>query len=303
MNFNQLRYILSVDTFRNFAKAADHCGVAQSTMSKEIQRLEKEFGIILFDRSRHPVVPTMKGADLLEQARKILEAADRFREMAEQKENPAAGSFMLGILPDLAPYLLPLFVKRLEERYPRLSLTVSELGIKEIDERLGREELDGAIVIAPFPKEGYYETALFKESFVLYMSQDHPLAALDKIRWADIPFGQLLLHEDIRDVLTYGGNERTHRKEAGNLRPAPKVTYQSGSLETIRKIIDRNGGITLLPETACLYMGERRIRMVRKIEPPAYQRTISLVTPRGFQKNRLTKAIVKEIRECVGLSL
>jgi LysR family hydrogen peroxide-inducible transcriptional activator len=284
MNFNQLKYILAVDTFRNFARAAEHCGIAQSTMSKEIQRLEAEFGILLFDRSRHPVVPTMKGRDLLKQAKRIVGEEEKFRAMAHKRDNAAEGEFSLGILPGLAPYLLPLFLPGVEKKYPLLSLTISELGLKEMEESLRREELDGGIVIAPFFKEGYYETALFQESFVLYLGPDHPLAARAQVAWAEVPVEELILHEDLNTLV----EQKSKHK---------KITWNSGSPETIRKLIDRGGGITLLPETAMLYMGERRQKMVRKLAPPVVRRTISLVTARGFEKNRLVKALVREMKE------
>lgn len=296
MNFNQLRYILAVDRHRNFARAAEYCGIAQSTLSREIQRLEKEFDIVIFDRSRHPVVPTLKGTDLLHHAQRILEEEQAFISVARQKDNRVEGVFRLGILPVLAPYLIPLFVGPLSLHYRELKLSISEVSLREMEEALEAGYLDGGIVIAPFPKAGFYEHALFDEAFVLYMGESHPLLDKEYIELKDIPTEDLLLHEDVKNYLHFDG---TPVNPPGWLK---SVTYQNGSFETIRKVIDRNGGLTLLPELACIYMGERRRKMVRPLSGSAISRTISMVTPRGFQKKRLIRAIRNEILENLPVS-
>lgn len=293
MNFNQLKYILSVAKHSSFSKAADECEVAQSTLSKEIQRLEKEFDILIFDRSRMPVTPTMKGADLINQAREILKAKKRFTDIAEKKDNRPAGEFTLGILPTLAPYLLPLFINHLSKKYPELNVRVLEFTAEQMVVHFEAGFLDGAIGIAPFCKEGYYEEPLFEESFVLYISPDHPLARKAEVEWSEIPLDELLLHEAFRNYLLSSGELK--KRAAFNFGKLANVDYQSGSLETIRKIIDRNGGMTILPHLSTLYMGERRIKMVRPIVNPVLTRMVTFITPRGFEKRRITKAIKKEI--------
>lgn len=293
MNFNQLRYILAVDKYGGFAKAAKECHVSQSTISKEIQRLEEEFGIMIFDRSRLPVRPTMKGEDLLIQARRILEQKQQFVDIALKKDNLPRGSFRLGILPMIAPYLLPLFVRSLSDKYPHLQMEIIEMAASDMVRHLDREDLDGCIAIHPFYEEGYYEDVLFEEEFVAYLGLGHPLSAKTEIAWTDIPPADLILHEDLTDYLLHplenGGHKKAITSQISNLE------FRSGSLETIRKIIDRSGGITLLPRISTLYMGARRLKMVRPVTDPPLKRKITLVTPRGFEKNRLTKVIKHEI--------
>lgn len=282
MNFNQLRYIVAVDRHRNFNKAADECEVAQSTLSKEIQRLEKEFKVIIFDRSKHPVAPTMKGEDLIKQAQKILEERDSFIGIARKRQNKPSGNFKLGILPMLAPYLLPLFIENISRKYPELKLDVQERSPKEILALFEEDRLDGAIAIRPFIKQGYYEEDLFKEDFVLYIHPEHPLANRKEISWSEIPTKELILHDSIKRYIFSSDEIKSlttfHSDQISN------VSYASGSLETIRKIIDRNGGMTVLPQLSTLYMGERRLKMIRPIVSPTLTRTITLVTPRGFEK-------------------
>lgn len=293
MNFNQLKYIITVDKHRNFARAADECNIAQSTLSKEIQRLEKELNIILFDRSRHPVVPTMKGIDLIAQAKKILEEERLFIELARQRTNKPSGNFKLGILPILAPYLLPLFIQTLSTKYPELKVDILELTLKEMIALFEQGTLDGAIAAAPFIKEGFYEDPLFKEDFVLYLSPNHSLFKQSEVSWTDIPLHELILHEAFENYLL--SSDQIKDKSLHPANEWSNIHYHNGSLETIRKIIDLNGGLTVIPQLACLYMGERRLKMVRKITHPKLSRTITFVTPRGFEKNRITKVIKKEI--------
>lgn len=294
MNFHQLKYILSVDAHRNFARAAEECEIAQSTLSKEIQRLEKQFGIMIFDRSRHPVVPTLKGIDLLKQARLILEAQEKFIAIAREKNNRPAGIYKLGILSGLAPYLLPLFVRQFNTRYPEVDLTLVELSLREMVEQLEDGQLDGAIGIKPFPKDGFYEASLFEEEFVLYVSHDHPLSQSQEVNWSDIPLEELILQEDMKQYFLEQKNQLIHPRRLGS-----NLSFRNGSLETLRKIIDRNGGITLLPQLACLYMGDRRRKMIRHIQNPTLSRTVSFFAPRGFEKNRISKVIQKEIRNSI----
>lgn len=292
MNFNQLKYIVAVDKHRNFSKAADECEVAQSTLSREVQRLEKEFGVMIFDRSRFPTVPTMKGTDLINQAKIILAAHQKFIDIAQKKDNLPSGDFNLGIIPGLAPYLLPLFTRRLSEKYPLLNLKIIEANQKEIEEYFKNEELDAALTIAPFFKSGFYEDKLFEEEFVLYLNELHPLAKKKVVKWNDIPTNELILQEEIKSFLLHEDAVQLLPVSEKNVR---NIAFENGSLETIRKIIDVNGGLTLLPHLSTLYMGQRRLKMVREIVSPRLTRTIVLVTPRGFEKTRIIKAVRKEI--------
>ena len=244
MNFNQLKYIVAVDRHRNFARAADECEIAQSTLSKEIQRLEKEFSIIIFDRSRHPVAPTMKGADLIIQAKVILEEEKLFVQIARKMNNLPQGNFRLGILPMLAPYLLPLFIRSLGKKYPELNVHLVELTAKEMVYAFENNELDAAIAIAPFIKEGFYEETLFEEAFVIYAGSNHPLLNKSVVQWSDIPKDELILHEEFKHYL-FLENESSF-ETSNKTKAVNNMDYQSGSLETIRKIIDRNSKSTYL---------------------------------------------------------
>lgn len=296
MNFNQLKYIVAIDKHRNFSRAAEECGIAQSTLSREVQRLEQEFDILIFDRSRYPVKPTMKGIDLIRQANEILEGQRKFEEIARQMVNRPSGRFRLGVLTTLAPYLLPLFIQKISDQYPELSLEISELTASEMIPKLEEGKIDGAIAFSPFIKEGFYESALFDAQFVLYMGEQHPLLAYEAVDWENIDIEELILHDSLRNDLF----EHLDKVTTINLE---NIDYRSGSLETIRKIIDRNGGITILPRLACLYMGDRRIKLVRSLKGNLLQRKVSFITPRGFEKNRITKVIKQEVKSAYHMAI
>lgn len=293
MNFSQLKYIIAVEKYRSFSRAAEECDVAQSTLSKEIQRLEQEFDIIIFDRSRLPIIPTLKGLDLIKQTKIIIEEQRKFIFLAEKRDNLPVGEFALGITPSLAPYLLPLFINKMKN-YPQLKVEILELTVKEMQHQFEAGVLDGAIGIAPFIS-GFYEEKLFNERFVLYVSPSHSLYEKPEIRWSDIPFNELLLHQTFKNYLHFS-NELL-KQGIFDHHSLDNIKYQSGSLETIRKIIDRNGGITILPQLSTLYMGARRIKMVRPIVDPILTRTVIFITPRGFEKKRVTKVIKKAVSE------
>lgn len=291
MNFSQLKYIIEVDRHRNFSRAAEACNVAQSTLSKEIQRLEKEFNIIIFDRTRQPVIPTMKGIDLIAQAKTIIAAQKDFINIAQKTHNLPTGKFRLGIQNLIAPYLLPLFIGHLSKEYEDLNIEVLELSQKGMLRRFEQGELDSAIIISPFIKHGFYESELFREDFVLYLHEASPLLKEEQVEWNSIINDDLILHENFKHRLIESGTI----KEENVIKQLQNTNYQNGSLETIRKIIDRNGGMTLLPELSTIYMGERRIKLVRKIVNPVPSQMISLISPRGFEKRRITKVIKEEI--------
>src|SRR5699024_10410781 len=207
---------------------------------------------------------------------------DAFVAIAKKKINDPVGDFRLGILPTLAPYLLPLFIRSLSSKYPGLNVEILELNAKEMSKGFENNTLDGAIAISPFIKEGFYESPLFKEDFVLYIHPDHDLAAREQVNWSDAPLNELLLHEALKRYLL----SSVEIKDSAGLtsKNLNNINYQSGSLETMRKIIDKNGGLTILPQLAELYMGERRKKMIRPIVDPVLSRMITFVTPRGFEK-------------------
>lgn len=290
MKLAQLSYIVAVDTYRHFARAAEHCHVTQPTLSMQIQKLERELGVELFDRSKHPVEPTDLGRQIIEQARVILTEAARMKELITEAGGDVAGELHIGILPTLAPYVLPRFVLELVRRYPRISVQIEELQTDRILAMLRADGLDAALVATATTLPGVVERPLFEEPFVAYVSAGHRLYARERLRPEDLSVQDLwLLNEGhcFRDqVLALCGE----RAEA--LRP---IQFESGNLETLKRLVESSGGMTLLPYLATVDLTEEERRRVRPFHAPAPSRLIRLIHRKAYLKRALIEAFVTEM--------
>jgi LysR family hydrogen peroxide-inducible transcriptional activator len=292
MNFRQLEYIIAVDRYRNFKRASIACDVAQSTLSKEIQRLEKEFDIIVFDRSRQPVLPTLKGLDIIRKAKEIRFQQKEFIQMALEKKNEISGQINLAITEILAPYITPIFIKTIAKKYPKLEIKILELSDRRIEDYLINEQVDAAVMINPSLTHGYYEQKLYKEKFCIY-STELKNKHNNFISLVDINFNEILLHEDLRDLLI------RQIKELGSqsfetLRNN-RIKYLKGNLETLKNIIDLNGGTMFLPKIAATYMSKKHLTRIFTFKENTLELDVNLVSTRGFEKKRIIKQLVNEL--------
>ena len=226
MNIQQLEYILAVDQFRHFAKAAEHCHVTQPTLSMMIQKLEDELGVKLFDRTAQPVKPTPAGVKVIDQARIVLYQTSLIKDIVKEEEQSLSGTFRLAVLPTIAPYLLPRFFAQLTERYPDLDIRILEMKTAPSLAALQRGEIDAAI-IASQPKEPQLQAqTLFYEQFFGYVAKGDPLFKKSLIRTADISDEHLWLLDEghcFRDQLL-----RFCQMEKVKVRQA---AYRLGSME------------------------------------------------------------------------
>ena len=294
MTLVQYEYIVAVDDYRHFATAAEKCFVTQPTLSMQIQKLEDQLGILIFDRSKHPVVPTEVGANVITQARLVLNEAGRIKEIINDEKGILSGSLRIGILPTLSPYLLPLFIKDFVEKYPELEVNVEEGITEQIIDKLRKNQLDVGLFVTPSGATGLDEQPIFNEEFVAYVGEEH---ALNNVEAID-PF--LLNVEDVW-VLNEG---HCFRNQVLNICQPPKSSitkfkFQSGSLEALKKIVDRHGGITLLPELATIDMTERELENLRWFKEPKPVREVSLVTHRSFLKRKMTEALYNGIMDSI----
>ncbi|MEM8886370.1 MAG: LysR family transcriptional regulator [Bacteroidota bacterium] len=294
MNFQQLQYIVAVEEFKNFSRAALACDVAQSTLSREIQRLEQEYDIIIFDRTRNPVVPTLKGLDLLKKSREILLKKKEFVQIAEQKNNEVSGSIALAITEILAPYLTPLFIYKVSKKYPNLELKLLELSDRRIEDLLITEEIDAAVMISPSLKHDYYEFQLYEEEMMLYSTKKIKTSKKHEINTSSIDFSEMFIHQDLKDILQRQLQEVFGRYGKGQ---ENKIKYLKGNLETIRNIIDYNGGAMLLPKVASTYLSSEEAERIYTFIAPKPKLNVSLVSARGFEKNRIIKRLIKELKK------
>ncbi|UHG89447.1 hydrogen peroxide-inducible genes activator [Spirosoma oryzicola] len=291
MTISQLEYIVAVDTHRHFATAADSCHVTQPTLSMQIQKLEDELGILVFDRSKQPVVPTEAGQAVLAQAREVLRAARRIPEIVSESKNDFQGELKIGIIPTLAPYLLPYFIGEFIDKYPAVSVQIQELVTEQIIERLRNGLIDVGLVVTPLAENGITEVTLFKEPFVVYAADSHPLSRKQDVDLDDLQTAGLWLltegHCFRNQVMNICGADRKANGSA--------LRYETGSLETLIKLIDKQDGFTLLPYLATFDMDETRRARTRPFTAPQPVREVSLVVHRSFLKRKLINALKQEI--------
>ena len=283
MNLQQLEYIIAVDNHRHFGRAAEACFVSQPTLSMMIHKLEEELGARIFDRSRQPVVPTDTGRMLLDQARKVLQETAALREIVDQQQGVVAGFLHLGIIPTLAPYLLPLFIGTFLEKYPKIHLKISDMTTNQMVEALKRGRLDIGILVTPLYDPNIREQALFYEPFHVYTH--HPYEK-EFLLPDDINPNELLLLEE-------GHCLRSQMLKLCELRRQSnqQLQYEAGSIETLKQLVEHQQGTTILPELAALQLSEEQRRWLKPFQPPAPVREVSLVTHRDFVRVQLLDAL------------
>src|ERR1700760_404413 len=296
MTFVQLEYIVAVDTYRHFATAAGHCYVTQPTLSMQVQKLEEELGLKIFDRSKQPVIPTEAGREIIEQARKIIAEQQVIGEIVQAKKGILTGELRIGIIPTLAPYLLPLFVQQFTAKYPQIKLVVNEMTTEALVARLREGRIDVGILVTPLQENGIREQVLFYEELLVYVSRKNAAYKKTYMLAQDIDPNKLWLLEE-------GHFFRSQIVRLCELRKASKegshFDYEAGSLETLRRMVELNDGITILPELATLDLTARQQQLIRHFKRPAPMREVSLVVHRDFVKQRLVQALHQEILKSV----
>ena len=296
ITLTQLEYIVAIDEYRHFATAAEKCFVTQPTLSMQIKKLEDELGVIIFDRSRQPVVPTDLGAKLIEQARMTLSATQRIKEIIQEEQQEVEGTLKIGIIPTLAPYLLPVFIGPYIRKYPAVKVEVEELVSEEIIRRLKRDMLDVGLFVTPYHDEKIVERPVFYEEMLVYAHPDSELLKKKEVG-----------HEDIvtSDIWMLG-NGHCFRNQVVNLcemsasqhKNLP-FEFESNSLETLMRIVDVEGGSTLIPELALQYMSPEKKKQVRSIANTKPLREVSVIYSRHFTKQRLITLLCDEIKSVV----
>lgn len=290
MTITQLEYIIALDSYRNFAKAAEKCFVTQPTLSMQIKKLEEELNVTLFDRNKKPVAPTEVGAKVIEQARQSLQSIKKIEEVIQHHADDLSGTLRIGIIPTLSPYLLPRLLPSLLEKYPKLDLVLEELLSEQIVEKLHKDLLDVGIWVAN--KNGHYliHIPLFYEEFLIYFPDDHPYQEAS-VALSELDLNKMWLLKEghcFRDQV-----EKLCGNIAGNTQ---HIDFMSGSLETLKKIVDQKYGYTLLPELAIYDLvpaQQRNVKHFKNIKP---LREISLTYHKRFSKEMLIQTLKSEIQ-------
>ncbi|RTY87692.1 LysR family transcriptional regulator [Flavobacterium sp. RSP49] len=287
MTITQLKYVLAVAEHKNFTLAAEKCFVTQPTLSMQIQKIEEELNIQIFDRTKKPIQLTDIGHKIVNQAKNIVNEADRIQDIVEQQKGFIGGEFRLGIIPTIMPTLLPMFLNNFIKKYPKVKLVIEELNTEEIIIKLNNGHLDAAIAATPLMEEKIKEIVLYYEPFVAYIPENHHTFQKEEIEVSDLNLDEILLLQDghcFREGIlnlckSAGKNEIDH------------FQIQSGSFETLIKLADEGLGTTLLPYLHTLDLKEKDKLKLRHFKEPKPAREVSLIFPKSELKIQIIDAL------------
>lgn len=289
MNLQQLRYIMAIDRFRNFAKAADSCNISQPTLSAMLMKLEKELDVRIFERSNKMVTLTAVGEKILRQAQTVVMETDRITEIVREEKGALSDAFSLSVGPTIAPYLLPKFIKHYRESYPSVALSISEMKANFMLDALLRGELDAGIAIADNVRPGILEIPLYSERFYVYLAESC---------WRKLPVfkPENLEHENMW-IMKEAQCLRDSAFSFCKMRSKGRHIYEAGSIETLIRIVDENGGYTIIPEMHLPFLTEQQRANVRKIEGDYLSlRRVSLYIKDDYVREMMLNTIVNVLK-------
>lgn len=296
MTLTQLSYIVAVDKYRHFATAAQKIYITQPTLSMQIQKLEDELGVLIFDRSKTPVIPTKIGEQIIEKAKIILHDSKHIEDLAAVDDGELKGSFKVGIIPTVAPYLVPLFLRSFSEKNPKLELTFQEMLTSEVLENLHDDQIDVGI-IATATDQHFFEENLFLEPFLGYISTMHKFASKDKLILDDLYKENLWL---LNEGHCFRDQAIKLCKKANQKANKSNINFESGNLETLKRLVEQDFGITLMPY---LSMQDHDTRcangVIKEFHEPVPTRKIRLVYSREFLKKNFVIALGEEIKNSI----
>lgn len=293
MTLVQLEYVVALDNLKHFARAAALCHITQPSLSMQVQKLEEELGVQIFIRTT-PVTTTETGQIVITQAKRILAEAGMIHQLIDHEKSIVDGTLKIAVIPTLAPYLLPLFIQGFTKAYPLVRLSIHELTTENIVQQLKNGSIDAGIMATPLNISGLREKFLFNEEFVAYVSRKEKIFNKKYLLPGDIDVNSMWLLEEGHCLRSQVINLCALQRDASIEK---HFDYAAGSLETLKRFVDKNGGITLLPELATYDMSNSRKNMLRYFKSPAPVREISLVTLKTFSKTRLIHVLSESIME------
>jgi len=294
MTLSQLYYLVAVDNHRHFAKAAEACYVTQPTLSIQVQKLEEELGVLLFDRSKYPVKPTAVGQKVIAQAREVLHESERIKEILQDFKNVVEGPFKLGVIPTVASTVLPRFVKQFYREFPAIQLQVTELQTDQIIKMLRNDQLDAALLATPLQESGIIEKPLFYEPFVAYIPSDHRLSGEKFITNSELDINDMLLLNEGHCFR----NSILNLCQKQNPATGP-MNFESGNFETLIRLSKKGFGMTLLPYLHAIDLPAEDQKFVKPIAEPKPTREISLVYTRAELKIKVIEKLIELITKNV----
>jgi len=298
ITLQQLEYIIAVDKYRHFVTASEKCFVTQPTLSMQIKKLESDLDVTIFDRSKQPIIPTLLGEKIINQAKEVLFQSKKITELITNDKTSISGKLNIGIIPSLAPYLLPKFIGGLTNNYPDLTISVTEMLTEDIIIALKNDDLDVGILVTPLNEKGIFEQPLFYEEMMLYVNPNHQFALDKTINSNEIATDNLWLMSKGNCFRTQVVNLCDYNSK---LEEQKNFKFESGSLETIINLVDKEGGYTLLPELATL--NGNKAGILKQFSNTKPLREVSLAFSRTNVKSKLIEILGDEISKSIPKSM
>jgi LysR family hydrogen peroxide-inducible transcriptional activator len=294
MTLQQLEYLIAVERFHHFGKAADYCNVTQPTLSAMIQKLEEELGVKLFDRSSHPLEPTKIGLLVLEQAKKALMSARRIKNIVSEEKDSLEGTFNLGILPTIAPYLIPRFFPQMTNRHPEMDVRITDMKTDDIKDAIRKGDIDAGIVADLDGMDDFVKTGLYYEELFVYVSPADKLISYDKIKDRDLN-GEFLWLLGEGHCLSQQMQKFCHLKHAAK----SERVYRLGSMETFMRMVEGGKGVTFIPELAVKQLTDDKRQLVRSFAIPTPARHVIIITSQDFIRKSILQLITQSILKSI----
>lgn len=292
MTITQLEYLIAVDTYKSFVEAALHCYVTQPTLSMQIQKLEEELQVLIFDRGKKPVLTTDIGRKIIDQAKIIVRESHRVSDIIKTEKIDMTGELRIGIIPTISPYLVPLFIANLNKKLPKVNIYVEELLSDQIMTLLHNDKLDVGIMVYNGHKD-FIKKTLYFEEFMVYVSPQHKYYNKSEVEIENLDVHDLWMLKDghcFRDQIEELCSERIDESKY------KKIKFNGGSLETLKRMVDQGYGYTLLPELAYIEADtsqKKNFKQFKGKKKPL--REVSFVLHRNYLKENLLDILHEEI--------
>ena len=291
MTLQQLRYIVAIDDHRHFGKAAEACGLTQSTLSLMVKKLEEELDVRIFDRDAHPVAPTAVGRQVIDRAKVILYNAEQLVEMTRSEKEALSGPLKVALISSVAPTLVPSLFKYIGERYPSIDLQAEEMLSDTVKDKLRKAEVDMGILVGPVREPNLLEIPLYYERFLAYVSPDNPAYAQEEIQSSFLRTQPIwIIRDGLRQLVPQDVKEGSFTYER---------FFEGGRVGILIQIVNENGGITFIPETHARMILFSQQRCIRPVVNPVPGRTVSLVIRNDYIHEAKLNAVVDAIKQVI----
>ena len=292
MTLTQLEYVLAVYKYKHFGKAATSCFVTQPTLSMQLQKLEEELEITIFDRSKTPIKPTVEGQTVIDQAQVIIKEQKKLFSLIEESKDEISGELKLAVIPTLSPYVVPQFVHEFQKAYPKVKLQITELQTEKIIELLKEDEIDAGVLVTPLHEASIVEKVLYYEPFKLFVHPSHPLSKKSKIKEEDLEIEEIWLlnkgncfRDQVLNICSKAKEKDLHAS----------VNFESGNLETLKNMVLLGSGYTVLPLMATDGLTAKQQKMLRDFSRPVPTREVSLIFSKQSVKQKLLDIVEIEL--------